>query len=101
MITYLLLLSYAPFRESLWYYLNVATQRMVLGSLSIACVLLSERLDVNLLGAVMLAIFWQQCGWLAHDFLHHQVSYFRLINYVCGRKSMLYQIPVRNISTNN
>ena len=24
-------------------------------------------------GAVVLGLFWQQCGWLAHDFLHHQV----------------------------
>lgn len=68
------------FGESLWYYMNVAIQRMVLGSLSIACVLLSERLDINLLGAVILAIFWQQCGWLAHDFLHHQVGSLWLNN---------------------
>lgn len=25
------------------------------------------------LGAFMIALFWQQCGWLSHDFLHHQV----------------------------
>lgn len=23
--------------------------------------------------AFLLGLFWQQCGWLAHDFLHHQV----------------------------
>lgn len=59
---------------SLRYYMGVGVQRMMLGSLSISCVLLSDRLDVNLLGAVILAVFWQQCGWLAHDFLHHQVG---------------------------
>lgn len=26
-----------------------------------------------MLGAFLMAVFWQQCGWLAHDFLHHQV----------------------------
>lgn len=26
-----------------------------------------------LAGALVLGLFWQQCGWLAHDFLHHQV----------------------------
>eukprot|EP01139_Manchomonas_bermudensis_P000067 Amastigsp_a73_2543.p1 type:complete len:428 gc:universal Amastigsp_a73_2543:1297-14(-) len=26
-----------------------------------------------LLGAALIALFWQQCGWLSHDFLHHQV----------------------------
>ena len=24
-------------------------------------------------GALLVALFWQQCGWLAHDFAHHQV----------------------------
>ena len=24
-------------------------------------------------GSALLALFWQQSGWLAHDFLHHQV----------------------------
>jgi fatty acid desaturase len=24
-------------------------------------------------GAIALGWFWQQCGWLAHDFLHHAV----------------------------
>lgn len=24
--------------------------------------------------AVVIGLFWQQCGWLAHDFGHHQVS---------------------------
>ncbi|KAF9367730.1 hypothetical protein CPC16_006081, partial [Podila verticillata] len=27
----------------------------------------------NVLSASILGLFWQQCGWLAHDFLHHQV----------------------------
>ncbi|CAO3635712.1 unnamed protein product [Cunninghamella blakesleeana] len=26
------------------------------------------------LSAIIIGIFWQQCGWLAHDFGHHQVS---------------------------
>merc|ERR1719453_168317 len=33
----------------------------------------SRPLWVELLPAFVLALFWQQCGWLAHDFLHHQV----------------------------
>ncbi len=31
-------------------------------------------------GAVLLALFWQQCGWLAHDFGHHQVFTSRAMN---------------------
>ena len=37
----------------------------------------------QLLGAVVLALFWQQCGWLAHDFGHHQVFKSRFLN-DCG-----------------
>ena len=29
-----------------------------------------------LVGGGLLALFWQQCGWLAHDFAHHQVFRF-------------------------
>ncbi len=37
-----------------------------------------------LTAAVTLAVFWQQCGWLAHDFLHHQVFAKRGWNNVGG-----------------
>ncbi|KAI7863656.1 delta-6 fatty acid desaturase [Spinellus fusiger] len=33
-----------------------------------------------IVSAIILGIFWQQCGWLAHDFGHHQVSKDRIIN---------------------
>eukprot|EP00004_Rigifila_ramosa_P000837 TRINITY_DN1085_c0_g1_i1.p1 TRINITY_DN1085_c0_g1~~TRINITY_DN1085_c0_g1_i1.p1 ORF type:complete len:467 (+),score=110.27 TRINITY_DN1085_c0_g1_i1:57-1403(+) len=36
------------------------------------------------LSAVILALFWQQCGWLAHDFLHHQVFQNRLYGDLAG-----------------
>lgn len=48
---------------------------MALWGASVACVLHSDRWDVNMLGAFLMAVFWQQCGWLAHDFLHHQVCF--------------------------
>lgn len=57
-----------------WYYAKVGAVRIVLGVLSIACAVMSDRLDVNMLGALLMALFWQQCGWLAHDYLHHQVG---------------------------
>ena len=37
-----------------------------------------------LLSACMLATFWQQAGWLAHDFLHHQVCTDRRCNRAWG-----------------
>merc|ERR1712087_1042320 len=36
-------------------------------------VALSDNVYVHLASAVLLGLFYQQCGWLAHDFLHHQV----------------------------
>lgn len=38
----------------------------------------------TLLAAFVLALFWQQCGWLAHDFLHHQVFKNRTYNNIFG-----------------
>ena len=41
---------------------------------SVALLLYSgNRWAQTLLSAFLLALFWQQSGWLAHDFLHHQV----------------------------
>jgi len=37
-----------------------------------------------MVGAVLLALFWQQCGWLAHDFLHHQVFKNRVYGDMMG-----------------
>jgi len=37
-----------------------------------------------ILGGFLLALFWQQCGWLAHDFLHHQVFENRKYNNWAG-----------------
>ena len=37
-----------------------------------------------LMAAFLLALFWQQMGWLAHDFCHHQVFQNRRWNNLCG-----------------
>lgn len=33
---------------------------------------------------LFLALFWQQCGWLSHDFLHHQVFENRVLGNAVG-----------------
>jgi len=38
-----------------------------------AMVAFSTSNTVHFCSAILLGLFWQQCGWLAHDFLHHQV----------------------------
>jgi len=40
---------------------------------AVAMVVKSESTLVHIGSALLLGMFWQQCGWLAHDFLHHQV----------------------------
>lgn len=38
----------------------------------------------GILGGLILGVFWQQAGWLAHDFLHHQVFENRTIGDYAG-----------------
>jgi fatty acid desaturase/predicted heme/steroid binding protein len=62
----------------------------VLSTLSIAAVAVycatqfNDSWPMTLLGAVILGLFWQQCGWLAHDFLHHQVFQTRMYGDIAG-----------------
>lgn len=44
----------------------------------------SQSLGVQMLSAFLVALFWQQCGWLAHDFLHHQVFKNRAFGDLAG-----------------
>eukprot|EP00752_Nemacystus_decipiens_P011765 g10441.t1 len=67
------LLTMGMYNSDPWFYLMVCSRQMALWAASVACVVWSDRWDVNMLGAFLMAVFWQQCGWLAHDFLHHQV----------------------------
>ena len=40
--------------------------------------------SMTIIAATILALFWQQCGWLAHDFLHHQVFKTRSLGDLAG-----------------
>ncbi|CAG8468096.1 8621_t:CDS:2 [Paraglomus brasilianum] len=62
----------------------------VLTNLSILAITLSilfrygGTLSGVLLSSFFMGAFWQQCGWLSHDFLHHQVFEQRIWNNVMG-----------------
>ncbi|KAK9768828.1 hypothetical protein K7432_000259 [Basidiobolus ranarum] len=43
-----------------------------------------DHLIAQMLSALIMAVFWQQCGWLAHDVLHHQVFQNRSFNDMIG-----------------
>jgi len=67
------IVSMGLFNASPLYYTYKVLSNLVILSGAIACAVLSDSFAVNMAGAVILGLFWQQCGWLAHDFLHHQV----------------------------
>lgn len=73
------------FNPSLLYYLY-----KVVSTLSIAAVSIyfATQFDgswpMTILGACVMGLFWQQCGWLAHDFLHHQVFKKRMYGDLMG-----------------
>ncbi|KAJ3374262.1 hypothetical protein GGF31_007781 [Allomyces arbusculus] len=52
-------------------------------SLSIM-VLFPTNIPMLLVSAALMGLFWQQCGWLSHDFLHHAVFRNRDMNNLVG-----------------
>jgi fatty acid desaturase len=45
-----------------------------------AVTIYSDTFAMKMAGAFLIGLFWQQCGWLAHDFAHNQVFKNRRIN---------------------
>uniref|UniRef100_A0A7S1UKH0 Cytochrome b5 heme-binding domain-containing protein n=1 Tax=Phaeomonas parva TaxID=124430 RepID=A0A7S1UKH0_9STRA len=72
------------FNASPVYYIWKCLSTLALCGVSWALVLNSDDFNVHLVGALFLALFWQQCGWLAHDFLHHQVFENRRLGDLAG-----------------
>lgn len=78
------LMKARAFKSSKLYYLfKVASNVAILG-LAIAAIVVLNGMAGAVIGGVLLALFWQQCGWLAHDFLHHQVFTNRIYNNLAG-----------------
>jgi acyl-lipid Delta6-acetylenase / acyl-lipid (9-3)-desaturase len=67
------LIMMGMFKSSGWFYAYkfVSTQAIML--LAVAMVYFSTNPFVHMLSALTLGLFFQQCGWLAHDCLHHQL----------------------------
>ncbi len=57
--------------------MKLSTNALLLAA-SVALVAWSSSLIAHIASAIILALFWQQCGWLSHDFLHHQVFHNRV-----------------------
>lgn len=73
------------FESSKWYYTAKTVSTTAICLLAVAILLAAPGSHLAVcLAAVTLAVFWQQCGWLAHDFLHHQVFFNRGLNNIAG-----------------
>ena len=73
------------FRSSKAYYACKAASTLALAATAVAILAACGGAWAGLLAsAALLALFWQQTGWLAHDFLHHQVFADRRLNNAAG-----------------
>lgn len=61
------------FKSNPWFYVYKCVSNMCMWGAAVAMVAFSDNTVVHILSALTLGLFYQQCGWLAHDFLHHQV----------------------------
>ncbi|KAJ3125862.1 hypothetical protein HK098_008175 [Nowakowskiella sp. JEL0407] len=82
--------------DFVYYFFKVAsTFALLWASLTILWYYGSSTWGVVLSGSV-LALFWQQSGWLAHDFLHHQVftdrKYNNYVGYVVGNLAQGFSV---------
>lgn len=61
------------FRSSKVYYTLKTLTNLALLAGSIAVISVNQSMLGIMLSAILMATCFQQCGWLSHDFLHHQV----------------------------
>eukprot|EP00339_Tiarina_fusa_P004960 CAMPEP_0117020320 /NCGR_PEP_ID=MMETSP0472-20121206/15466_1 /TAXON_ID=693140 ORGANISM="Tiarina fusus, Strain LIS" /NCGR_SAMPLE_ID=MMETSP0472 /ASSEMBLY_ACC=CAM_ASM_000603 /LENGTH=483 /DNA_ID=CAMNT_0004725503 /DNA_START=42 /DNA_END=1490 /DNA_ORIENTATION=- len=61
------------FKSNYGFYLYKQAFNMSMWASAMALMYYSDNVGVQLFAATWMGLFLQQCGWLAHDFLHHQV----------------------------
>lgn len=66
-----------------YYTFKVLSNFLLLGA-SIYLAINFSSIFVHFVAAILLGLFWQQSGWLAHDFLHHQVFKNRMFGDLIG-----------------
>ena len=78
------LIMMGMFKSSKLFYAYKCSFNMAMWVAAVAMVYYSDSLAVHMASALLLGLFWQQCGWLAHDFLHHQVFAHRKYGDLAG-----------------
>lgn len=75
--------------------MKLLTNALLLAA-AVALATLSASIVAHFCSAVVLALFWQQCGWLSHDFLHHQVFGNRvwgnIVGYIIGNAGQGFSV---------
>lgn len=82
------------FRSSKVYYTLKTLTNLCLLAGSIAVISVNQSMLGIMLSAILMAICFQQCGWLSHDFLHHQVLPYPLQHQTMPMFSMSYVLLV-------
>lgn len=67
------LIKMGMFKSNFWFYVYKQTSNMLMWASAFALMVYSDRTVFHIGAALWMGLFFQQCGWLAHDFLHHQV----------------------------
>lgn len=78
------LVAAGMFNSSKLYYVYKVTSNLGLLAIAAYLAMAFDNFFLNMTGAIVMGLFWQQCGWLAHDFLHHQVFQTRLFGDCVG-----------------
>jgi len=78
------LIKMGMFESSKLFYLYKVCFNVGMWAISVAMVAKSDSVFMHIGSALLLGLFWQQCGWLAHDFLHHQVFENRVLGDIAG-----------------
>ena len=67
------LIEMGMFKGNFWFYVYKQVSTFAMWVSSFLMMTYSEKTWVHCVAALWMGCFFQQCGWLAHDFLHHQV----------------------------
>lgn len=78
------LIQMGMFKSSKLFYAYKCSFNMGMWATSLAMVAFSDNVFMHIGSALLMGLFWQQCGWLAHDFLHHQVFAKRTYGDIAG-----------------
>jgi fatty acid desaturase/predicted heme/steroid binding protein len=78
------LIAMGMFNANPLYYVYKVLSTLSIWAVAVYCAVKSDSFWVHMLGALLMGLFWQQSGWLAHDFIHHQVFKNRFLGDLSG-----------------